>query len=304
MLYRPMVPDNSDILFSGAVTTLGNPETDLVLVAEVEHLTCFIGGMIGMGSQIFDLEGDLELAKKLTDGCVWAYGSTPTGIMPEGATVMACKSAEHCTWNETAYFRYLDPMADERKTLVEQYDANKKVLAEEAEAQSRLGAEKAATAKAEADAHPISVPDVKDGDLDAQTQDTPPPEDNSKALESVENEPRSAKDPVSLQKRQTSGSTSQTLQDAVQVRDSPDESVEKAYDQKSLSTEAELLNTATTGRQAEIGSEAEAALTLKEEVLVDPLRPLTHKEFVDARIKQGALPPGFVGIRGRKYILR
>jgi len=67
------------------------------LTAEVEHLTCFIGGMIGMGAQIFGIDGDLELAKKLTDGCVWAYGATKTGIMPEGAIVLPCKSAEHCT---------------------------------------------------------------------------------------------------------------------------------------------------------------------------------------------------------------
>ena len=109
-----MLPDNRDILFSGSVTTYGDPATDLTLTAEVEHLTCFIGGMIGMGAQIFGIDGDLELAKKLTDGCVWAYGATKTGIMPEGAIVLPCKSAEHCTWNETTYREYLDPLGYQR----------------------------------------------------------------------------------------------------------------------------------------------------------------------------------------------
>src|ERR1700692_2878546 len=97
MLYRPMVPDNRDVLFSGSITTMGDPELDLKLSADVEHLTCFIGGMVGMSAKIFGIEGDLEIAKRLADGCVWAYESTLTGIMPEGATVMPCKSSEHCT---------------------------------------------------------------------------------------------------------------------------------------------------------------------------------------------------------------
>src|SRR6187402_470499 len=109
MLYRPMIPGDRDILFSGSVTTFGGQAQDLELSADVEHLTCFIGGMVGMGAKVFGLEGDLEIAKKLSDGCVWAYESTRSGIMPEGATVMPCKSAEHCTWNETAYWEYLDP---------------------------------------------------------------------------------------------------------------------------------------------------------------------------------------------------
>jgi mannosyl-oligosaccharide alpha-1,2-mannosidase len=291
-----MVPDNRDILFSGAVTTGGNPEKDLVLTAEVEHLTCFIGGMIGMGAKIFDLEGDLDLAKKLADGCVWAYGSFDTGIMPEGAIVVPCKSVEHCTWNETAYYHYLDPMADERDSLLKQYDENKLAMAAEAEAQVELDAEKAAVAKAEEDANPFT---------DDERDDTVEGVDNMKAIKS---EPMLSGEPISLQKRQRIKTKAQGMRGAVNSFSKdvpPDESVLKALDQKSLSTEAELRNVADAGRQAELPlSDTEPTPTLKKDPLIDPLRPLSHKEFVAARIKQASLPPGFVGIRSRKYILR
>ena len=327
MLYRPMLPDNRDVLFSGAVTTGGKPEEDLKLQGEVEHLTCFIGGMIGMGAKIFNIEGDLELAKKLAYGCVWAYESTPSGIMPEGATLMPCESAEHCTWNETAYFHFLDPMADERETLLEQYDANKLTMAAEAEAQAKLVAEdqqKAASAKAEADAGTAAVAEETEDNVNLEHIDKVSLHDQETS-KSTEREPKSANDPASLQKRQSSTNDDLPLpiihnskDDNVKAKSEPQKdsgetkgvsnasgaSVEKVYQQKALSTESELRNIAT-GRQAEIPlSDAVATPTLKDEALVDPLRPLSHKEFVNTRIKEAALPPGFVGIRGRKYILR
>ena len=74
-----------------------------------------------MAAKVFDLEGDLEIAKKLTEGCVWAYGLTPSGIMPESAQVLPCKNAEHCKWNETAYHHYMDPNWKVRNEDVQRY---------------------------------------------------------------------------------------------------------------------------------------------------------------------------------------
>ena len=147
MLFRPMVPGSRYILFSGSVTTDGKPETKVELTAEVDHLTCFIGGMIGMASKIFDIKDDLEIAKKLTDGCVWAYGSMPSDIMAESAVLMPCENMEHCTWNETAYHNYLDPKGEERDRKVEEY-LHKKAT-EKAE-KEKEAAETAAKALAEA----------------------------------------------------------------------------------------------------------------------------------------------------------
>jgi len=122
LLYRPMLPNNPDILFTGSVSTYSSQaEKEFALSGDVEHLTCFIGGMVGMAAKIFDLEGDLEIAKKLTEGCVWAYGSTPAGIMPESAQVLPCKSAEHCNWNETAYHHHLDPNWQVREANLQEY---------------------------------------------------------------------------------------------------------------------------------------------------------------------------------------
>ena len=117
LLFRPMIPEEKrDILFAGQVSTQGHleDENDVKLKAEGTHLTCFVGGMFAIGAKIFDRQGDLDLAKKLTDGCVWAYESTTTGIMPEHFLALPCKSREKCPWNETAYWEALDPYGSTR----------------------------------------------------------------------------------------------------------------------------------------------------------------------------------------------
>ncbi|KAK0106432.1 hypothetical protein ONS96_004062 [Cadophora gregata f. sp. sojae] len=310
MLYRPMLPDNNDILFSGSVTTYGDPATDLTLAAEVEHLTCFIGGMIGMGAQIFGIDGDLELAKKLADGCVWAYGATKTGIMPEGAVVIPCKSTEHCLWNETIYQEYLDPLGYQRDKNVAEYEVNKNREAESEAAKQQ--------------------PPVSQQPLD----EILPPEgaghvfnssDPARDTDSVE---KTA--PVSLQKRQTSlkddlpppvthsskDDTSAVKGDAAKVQTVP-ASVPKTltpdemyYEAKSNVAESELENIATTaGHQLEKPvTDGQSPVAPGEGniigPLIDPMRPLTHKEYVSQRITQEGLPPGFVSFKSKKYILR
>ncbi len=111
LLFRPMLPDNRDILLSGSVKAKGGldkPKTFL-LQPEGSHLTCFVGGMFAIGAKIFDRENDLELAKKLTDGCVWAYEATTTGIMPEHYLAVPCTSRVSCSWNKTKYEELIDP---------------------------------------------------------------------------------------------------------------------------------------------------------------------------------------------------
>lgn len=111
LLFRPMLPDDRDILLSGLVRTRGDLENpdDISLKPEGTHLTCFVGGMFAIGAKIFDRKEDLGYAQKLTDGCVWAYGSTVTGIQPEQYLVAPCEGLEKCAWNETRYYELLDP---------------------------------------------------------------------------------------------------------------------------------------------------------------------------------------------------
>ena len=60
---------------------------------------------MGIGAKIFDREADLGIAKKLVDGCTWAYESMPCGIMPEIMDVVPCPNSEHCAWDEAAWHR-------------------------------------------------------------------------------------------------------------------------------------------------------------------------------------------------------
>ena len=117
LLFRPMIPDEErNLLISGQVTTRGHldDKDETQLKAEGTHLTCFVGGMFAIGAKIFDRKEDLDLAWKLTDGCVWAYESTATGIMPEHFIALPCESREKCPWNETAYWEALDPYRSTR----------------------------------------------------------------------------------------------------------------------------------------------------------------------------------------------
>jgi mannosyl-oligosaccharide alpha-1,2-mannosidase len=281
-----------------------------------------------MGAKIFGLEGDLELAMKLADGCVWAYEATPSGIMPEGATVLPCESAEQCTWNETAYWEFLDPMAETRDHVLEDYLENKAIRdAEKARLAEAELLTKADQDKIDAEQAAYISPRIQEEDIAKQEEKA---KLSSLADPTHRTEPAPTSNPVSLQKRQIPPEESKATarnfkEDVAQAKEnykmdtandpgalkgvsSPPSAMmpqDKIYMEKSLTTEAELRDLAA-GRQAEIPlqlptPEQSAAAA---EILPEPSQPLSHKEFVDARIKQDALPPGFVTIRGRKYILR
>ncbi|TKA75281.1 hypothetical protein B0A55_05079 [Friedmanniomyces simplex] len=123
LLFRPMTPANLDILLSGALKVSINTTTGEYihhLIPEGEHLTCFAGGMFALGGKLFDRPEDVEIGRRLTDGCVWAYESTTTGIMPEIFTAMKCEGSwdEECKWNQTAYWHELDPWEETRTRVV------------------------------------------------------------------------------------------------------------------------------------------------------------------------------------------
>lgn len=292
-----MIPDMRDILFSGSVSVFGMEDVEIDLDAEVEHLTCFIGGMIGMGAKIFDIEGDLEIAERLTDGCVWAYESTKSGIMPEGGQVIACENAEHCFWNETLYYNRLDPMGAARDQEVKDYFIQKA-------AREKLEAETAALDAAAA-AATTSALDPVESDLEFLD-----PKKGSASLKKDE--------PVSLQKRQLDSAVKEipkpvthdfrddvpaTQGEVIEVPTVPKTAAEEQLQNKIYSTEAELNSINNSGRQSEVGTptigETEAALPPP-----DPFKPLSHMEYVEARLKQESLPAGFVAVRSKKYILR
>lgn len=101
LLFRPMLPDKADVLFSGTATV----NEQVVLDAEGQHLACFVGGMFALGGRLFNLEDHVELGKRLARGCFYAYNAFPTGIMPEIFNMLACDSLDGCEWDEERWKR-------------------------------------------------------------------------------------------------------------------------------------------------------------------------------------------------------
>lgn len=340
MIYRPMLPDNRDILFSGSVSTYGNAgngvDDEPKLSADVEHLTCFVGGMVGLGAKIFGIEADLEIAKKLTDGCVWAYESTASGIMPEGAIVMPCEKVDNCVWNQTAYYQFLDPQWNSRDQQVIDYEIEKaKRLKDEAEQKveaARVAAEeerKAAEEKVLMDdkAKDPTVSDFMQDESSKRKTKDPSVSDflNDRTAESTHD--LDTTDPaggsaalkkdalVSLQKRQLDDeSTQKEIPKAIthDFRDDlpnpgakeghtqhGDGAHQDSYNQRAKYTEHELKEFAQSGRPAE-----KPLIPTKSELPPDPMRPNTHSEYIAELLAQEPLPPGYVSIRSKKYILR
>lgn len=97
LFFRPMVPDNSDILLSGKAIVHADGHTSLI--PESEHLSCFVGGMLAMGGRIFQNETHLDTGRKLTEGCAWGYRTSPAGILPENYQTISCLSRSHCKWD-------------------------------------------------------------------------------------------------------------------------------------------------------------------------------------------------------------
>ncbi|MCJ1374185.1 hypothetical protein MMC20_005417 [Loxospora ochrophaea] len=100
ILWRPMTPDNQDILFPGNTQYDDESPSKYSFEAQGQHLGCFAGGMVGIGAKMFDRLDEMHLARKLTDGCIWAYESTFTGLMPEKFYLVPCDDSENCVWDE------------------------------------------------------------------------------------------------------------------------------------------------------------------------------------------------------------
>lgn len=66
LFFRPMNPQNQNILISGnaRMSSLGMVKLD----PEMQHLSCFAGGMVGLAAQIFNRTDELDVARKLVDG--------------------------------------------------------------------------------------------------------------------------------------------------------------------------------------------------------------------------------------------
>ncbi|EGX96619.1 class I alpha-mannosidase [Cordyceps militaris CM01] len=123
LMYRPMINESDwDIYFSAKIRTQGDPSRDLDVQYEASHLTCFLGGMYGLGAKIFDRPQDLATAKRLTDGCVWAYHKTPSGLMPEASLLVPCPSLDKCPFDKAAWYASLDSNKEYRDQQISEWE--------------------------------------------------------------------------------------------------------------------------------------------------------------------------------------
>lgn len=99
LLFRAMMPDeDKKILFTSDVRIRKGGFK--YLSHSSDHLKCYIGGTVALAAKIFRRPEDLEIARGLTDGCIWAYDSTPTGVMPEIFKYVECDDIEKCPWDK------------------------------------------------------------------------------------------------------------------------------------------------------------------------------------------------------------
>lgn len=115
LFYSPITPSRDPILFSGnaALDQNGKPSTE----PQGQHLACFVGGMVGIASRIFERPEELQIAKRLVEGCIWAYNSTPSGLMPETFHLAPCHFGVDkdvaCEWSED---KWLEAVARQQVT--------------------------------------------------------------------------------------------------------------------------------------------------------------------------------------------
>jgi mannosyl-oligosaccharide alpha-1,2-mannosidase len=335
MLFRPMIPDaQRSILFSAKVGTYGHPEQedDLEMVYEVTHLTCFLGGMVGMGAKLFNLN-DMSIAERLTDGCVWAYEATQTGIMPEDARAVPCESVTNCTWDEGLWHRYLDPQWEHREKNIKAYEEHK-AAAEKKEAEERRvkEAEKQKALNGEADEVVPTENDSVSYSLDGSATKS-----NQQLNPRVAGNAQVDDDTVSVSINSTRSAANSTLVPASAAAAGephlskrgtlrPTAAQEEAFKAKLAATEAELnpdfsnrvppsktpaapaVMPPIHGVPASASSHYNGAGSRLQvqpgELDRDPNRPLTHEEYIKQRLEQDRLPRGFAGIVNGKYILR
>ena len=96
LLFRPMTPDDADILLPGTATVHQN---QVSLDPSVQHLACYVGGMLALGGRLLQNDTHIDKAQKVTQGCVWTYKNSPLGVMPEIFRMFPCESESDCKWN-------------------------------------------------------------------------------------------------------------------------------------------------------------------------------------------------------------
>ena len=115
-----MVNHSADILIPGDVNADGSTHPAMLKPEpRAQHLGCFAGGMVGIGSRAFNLPNDLEVAQNLVEGCLWGYENSPGGMMPEIMHTTICPTDGDCIWDEDDWHKQVKDRHSEAETLVD-----------------------------------------------------------------------------------------------------------------------------------------------------------------------------------------
>lgn len=267
LLYRPMTMESLDILISGDLHVSINSTTGEMEEkheAKGEHLTCFAGGMLAMGGKLFDKPEHVEIGRKLTEGCIWTYNATASGIMPESFAASACESSTDCKWNETKYWDELDPYQDYRE-------------------QQRIKFWE-------------TYPDYKPGD-------------ETDAPKQLPYRPRPQRLPTHpmpeklVYAEEKAGKSANADKEELDMFVNSDRE-KRQLDQDDLSPASPRPVPPRTPSLSPAFGDDEDQFDYSAPPAYIPTPPLTHTEFVKEKIAEERLPPGFIRIDSRKYILR
>jgi len=126
------------------------PDNYVRIEPEGQHLACFAGGMIALGTRAMQRHqtaeenaADLLMAARLTEGCMWSYRATVTGIGPEVFHTKTCRRGQaalshgqrgdwvgergNCEWNRddwiSAVRRQQKGIGDQVQTLLQPENA-------------------------------------------------------------------------------------------------------------------------------------------------------------------------------------
>lgn len=135
IFFRPLNPENQQLLLPG--TLKRQSSIHVRLIPEGQHLTCFAGGMVALAAKAFQQNHDLETARQLVDGCLWAYESMPSGIMPESFYAAPCKKAvdDNCTWSDERWYQAINTPTPTSNTVngdPEEMEENAKTIIKDA----------------------------------------------------------------------------------------------------------------------------------------------------------------------------
>ncbi|EGD94837.1 class I alpha-mannosidase [Trichophyton tonsurans CBS 112818] len=93
--YLPKVPCRPYII----LYKVANNSSNISCLPTAQHLSCFAGGMLS-AAKAFQNNDDMDTARKLVEGCLWAYEKSSMGIMPEIMVTVRCQDRNDCPWNE------------------------------------------------------------------------------------------------------------------------------------------------------------------------------------------------------------